>query len=262
MKKLIIIFIALLYLLFPLSSLANKTKLVDEYGALSDDEKEDLEKQIEDLIAKTGFDIVVYFADSEDEDTTALADDFFDYNNYGLGNDREGIIICINYPQRDYTITTSGEKVKGLFTDAALDEELYANITPYLSDGDSYLAIEAYLEGIEYIYDNPDVYAYPYEEYQSSISPLKLSLLVASCTSLIISIATFFILRGQLKNQHIKRDADQYIYDTHINILRSGEIFLYKTSHTEKIERNDSSGSSSHISSSGRSHGGGGSHHF
>ncbi len=51
-----------------------------------------------------------------------------------------------------------------------------------------------------------------------------------------------------------------------VDIFRSGEIFLYKTSQTTKIERSDNSssggGSSTHISSSGATHGGGGSHKF
>lgn len=264
MKKLGILFSIILLVLFSQPVFGNDNKVVDEYGALSDEERIALEEQIDTLIEKVGFDIIVYFADSENEDITALADDYFDYNDYGLNEDRDGIIMCVNYRLSDYTITTRGYDTITLFADMAMDERLYANITPYLSQGDSYGAVLAYLEGIEYIYDHPEEYEHAYHEPEEPVNPFNIALICGDVGALIVSIVTFFIIRGQLKTQGVKRQANQYIKKSNIDIFRSGEIFLYKTSHTEKIERSDnsSSGSSTHISSSGAVHGGGGSHKF
>lgn len=243
--------------------MANDTKVVDEYGALSDSEREELETLCDELIQKVGFDVVIYFADSQNDDITALADDYFDYNDYGLGSDRDGIILCINYTLRDYTITTRGYDTITLFTDDALDNELYANITPYLSNSDSAGAAKAFLSGIEYVYDHPDKYVYEYHEPEE-INPLETALISGGVVSLIVTLIVFLVLRGQLKTQGVKKHANAYMTHSGIDIFRSGEIFLYKTSQTIKIERSSSSsgGSSTHISSSGAIHGGGGSHKF
>ena len=71
-----------------------------------------------------------------------------------------------------------------------------------------------------------------------------------------------------MKNGTVKwfKEDNAYMTNSGVDIFRSGEIFLYKTSQTTKIERSDNSssggGSSTHISSSGATHGGGGSHKF
>ena len=108
MKKILLVISILFLSLFSLPVMANDTKVVDEYGALSDSEREELEGLTKELIGKVGFDVVIYFADSQNDDITALADDYFDYNGYGLGSDRDGIILCINYTLRDYTTSSSG----------------------------------------------------------------------------------------------------------------------------------------------------------
>ncbi len=266
MKKILLVISILFLSLFSLPVMANDTKVVDEYGALSDSEREELENDVETLIEKVGFDIVIYFADSQNDDITALADDYFDYNDYGLGSDRDGIILCINYTLRDYTITTRGYDTITLFADDALDNELYANITPYLSDGDSVGAAKAFLSGVEYVYDHPDKYIHEYHEPEEEVNPIKTALISGGIGSLIISLIVFLVLRGQLKTQGIKKQANAYMTNSGVDIFRSGEIFLYKTSQTTKIERSDNSssggGSSTHISSSGATHGGGGSHKF
>ena len=82
MKKILLVISILFLSLFSLPVMANDTKVVDEYGALSDSEREELENDVKTLIEKVGFDIVIYFADSQNSDITALADDYFDYNDY------------------------------------------------------------------------------------------------------------------------------------------------------------------------------------
>ncbi len=270
MKKIIALFCLVLITLFTCPLYANDNKVVDEYGALSQEEKEDLNNEIQNLINKVGFDVVVYIANDSNEDITALADDYFDYNGYGLTDDREGIILCINYYYRDYTITTRGNDTIALFNDATLDS-IYDEITPYLANDNTAMAIRMFLSEVELVHNFPDFYTNDYEYKEPEIdkaAQLKQSALIGGISSLLVGVATFFILRGQLKTQKIQTQANQYVSDSKLNLFRSGEIFLYKTSHTVKVVNHDNNnhggggGSSVHISSSGASHGGGGSHHF
>ena len=271
MKKILTILCLLLISLFSFPLYANDNKVIDEYDCLSDDEIENLNNQIKSIIDEAGFDVVVYIAYQDNEDITALADDCFDYNDYGLGSDRDGIILCINYYYRDYTITTRGSSTISLFSDSTLDY-IYDDVTPCLSNDNVLGAINNFLYDVKEIANNPVSPNDPYDYEPSKINSnerLYQTLLVGLGGASIISLVVFFILRGQLKTQGIKTQANNYMKDSNLNIFRSGEIFLYKTSHTERIPRNDNnnhhhggSGSSIHISSSGASHGGGGSHHF
>ena len=268
MKKIVTILCLLLISLFSVPLYANDNKVIDEYDCLSDDEIDVLNDQIKSIIDEVNFDIVVYIAYQDNEDITALADDYFDYNGYGLGSDRDGIILCINYYYRDYTITTRGTSTINLFSDSLLDY-IYDDITPCLSDDNILGAINNFLYDVKEAANNSvSTYnSYDHEPSKTSSSErLEQTLLVGLGGASIISLVVFFILRGQLKTQGIKTQANSYMKDSNLNIFRSGEIFLYKTSHTERVPRNDDNhhggGSSVHISSSGASHGGGGSHHF
>ena len=212
---------------------------------------------------------MVYIAYQDKDDITALADDYYDYNGYGLGENNDGIILCINYYNRDYTITTCGRGTITLFADEALDNDVYPNITKYLKDGDNYNAIKAFISGIDYVYENPEDYQHQYYEPDYGKSdPIKTALLAGFGGSIIISLIVFLVLRGQLKTQGIKKQANQYMNNSSLNLIRSGDIFLYKTMSRSKIVRQSSSshsssgGSRTHVSSSGVTHGGGGSHKF
>ena len=254
MKKIIILVSLIFISLFNLNVYANDEKIVDKTDSLSESEIEDLNDELRTLVNNAGFDVVVYFT-YEMADITELADNYFDYNGYGLGNDKEGIILCVNYYDRDYTITTSGSKTKKLFNDDALNY-IYDNVTPYLSNGNKVGAVREFIEDINYICSDE----YSDLRMQDNI---KSSLIIGVFGALIISLVTFLILRGQLKTQGIKKEAYDYVNKASVDVFRSGEIFLYKNISRRRIERSQSSGGSgSHISSSGRSHGGGGSHRF
>ncbi len=269
MKKITIILSLIFLSLLSLPISANDNKLVDEYGCLSSSEKQELEQLINDEINKVGFDIVVYIAYQDRDDITALADDYYDYNGYGLGSDNDGLILCINYYNRDYTITTCGHNTITLFADEALDNDVYPNITSYLKNGDNYNAIKAFVSGIDYVYTNPDRYYHEYHEYSApkanSTAAIKMAGLAGLGGSAIICLIVFLVLRGQLKTQGIKKQANQYMDHSSLNLFRSGDIFLYKSQSRTRIQSDNHSGSGgshTHISSSGVSHGGGGSHHF
>jgi uncharacterized protein len=254
MKKIIILVSLIFISLFNLNIYANGNKIVDKTDSLSESEIEELNDELRTLVDNTGFDVVVYFA-YEMADVTELADDYFDYNGYGLGNDKEGIILCVNYYDRDYTITTSGSKTKKLFNEDALNY-IYDNVTSYLSNGNKVGAVREFIEDINYICSDE----YSDLRMQDNI---KSSLIIGVFGALIISLVTFLILRGQLKTQGIKKEAYDYVNKASVDVFRSGEIFLYKNISRRRIERSQGSGGSgSHISSSGRSHGGGGSHRF
>jgi uncharacterized protein len=76
--------------------------------------------------------------------------------------------------------------------------------------------------------------------------------------SLIIALVAVSIMKAKLNNVHPKTEADRFIIPGSLAFTQRQDSFLYSA--VTKSERADSSssGSGSHMSSSGRSHGSGG----
>ena len=267
MKKLIIILLSALFTLCLYTPVfANDIKIIDDENVLSNEEKDDLYNLIYEYIDHTNYDMVLYLANKGDEyykynTITDLADDTFDYNGYGIGDNREGIIICFDIYYRDYTITTSGPLCIGTYSNSALDS-VYNRVTPCFKEDDFYNGLKTFIEQATYTYDNYSYY-HDYQEEPTKQDRLINTAIFSIIGSLLITLVYFLVNNFKLKSKHKKLTAEQYIKDANINIFNSGDIYLYKSVSRTKIQKsNNTSGSSSstHISHSGSIHGGGGSH--
>lgn len=274
MKKILTILLSILSAFLLVTNIsANDIKIIDDDNVLSDEEKTELEYLIENYIDYTNYDMVVYLADKGEEyfntpgnSITTLADDTFDYNGYGIGIDREGIILCFDIKYRDYTITTSGPGCIETYSIAALDS-VYNNVTPYFRENDFYGGIKAFISSAKLAYENYDSYHGPIEEDYTYVKPNKVKRAVTSALvgSTLITVLAFVILSTKLKSQRVGATASQYMKGSNLNIFRSGDVYLYSHVSRTRIERSNHNISNSHsspvhISSSGHSHGGGGSH--
>ena len=72
----------------------------------------------------------------------------------------------------------------------------------------------------------------------------------------IIAFISTLVMKHKLKSVFSKTEAHEYIKDGSMNITRARDIFLYRNIRRTAKPKNTSS--STHTSSSGRSHGGGG----
>lgn len=265
MKKILIIMFSFLFTFtFFFKVNANDVKIIDDENVLSEQEKQELNKLIDDYINHTGYDMVVYLAnkgnsfyEEEGHTITDLADDTFDYNGYGIGDDNEGIILCFDIMYRYYTITTSGPSCIDTYSIAALDS-VYENVDPYYMENDFFGGTKAFIRYAKAAYDNYDLYHEKHNRVLEAATP-------ALIISAIITIISFLVMSSKLKSQRVSVTAGQYMKNNNINILRSGDIYLYSNVSRTKIERmenhmSNSHSSPTHISSSGHTHGGGGSH--
>ena len=96
-------------------------------------------------------DIVVVTVNTLDGKTPqAYADDFFDYNGYGIGPDRDGILLLVSMEDRDWYISTRGYGITAV-TDAGLDY-LSARFLDDLSAGNYLQAFLTYAEQCDQFY--------------------------------------------------------------------------------------------------------------
>jgi len=140
--------IALLFFAFALSCFAAPTsaipakrlqnRLVDSAALLDALEEKELLFTLNEISARQECDIVIVTVDALDGKTaTEYADDFFDYNGYGYGKTRDGILLLISMEARDWALSTHGYGIEA-FTDAGQAYMMDDFVLPCLSDDDFY----------------------------------------------------------------------------------------------------------------------------
>lgn len=93
---------------------AHPPRLVDNAGLLSQAEADSLRATLDQYSEELNFDIVVVTTNTLDGKTPRdYADDYFDYNGYGYGANRDGALFLryINGSSKEVWLSTSGEGI-------------------------------------------------------------------------------------------------------------------------------------------------------
>ena len=251
-KNCIVIFI----LSFNLIVKANVNPVVDDAKLLSQDEAQKLREDIENFREKYNMDaVIVTSKDLEGKSTMDYADDYYDYNGYGLGDNKSGILLLIDINDRKILISTSGDAIE-YFTDNRIDS-IISDISKYLSDEEYFDACNIFLNNIQYYIDSgiPEgQYTYSEEEHA-----LKIVLIALGVAAIVAGVTCIVVVNSYKNSKSVS--SINYIDNNSIVFTKRRDIFVNTFTTKTKIERNNSSGgngSSTHRSSSGNTHGGGG----
>ena len=216
--------------------------LVEDYAdVLTDSEEADLLAKLEALGAANDIEVGVVTVDSyEGKDPQAFADDFYDYNGYGYGENDDGFIVVFNTGKgdgnRNLAISTHGKGID-LLTDMEIDVIIEMMITP-IKNGDFAGAFDNFVSECENAVD-------------TSVSLLAIPLAIAIGFGLAFLIVK--IQASKLKTVVQKADAADYVGN--VVLTYQNDQFMYRNVTSSPKVKSDSS--STHTSSSGRTHGGG-----
>ena len=274
MKRKLISLLLILTLLCPvLTGFAVEERILDNADLLWNDEVADLEAKAQNLKNTYGMDVVILTVyDYEGWDIEEYADNFYDVNGFGVGEDASGVLLVIALDSREWSISTCGEAIYAI-TDYGI-ESLFGEMAWYLSDDDFYEAFNAYLTALPAYFEayrqgKPiDGYVGGYEGpgsveigtkedvvYYEKTPPYWL----APVIGLAIAGIAVLIMRGSMNSRRPQHSAVSYLCDGSYDLGRVQDIYLY--SQISKVRRqnqsNSGGGSSVHRSSGGRSHGGG-----
>ncbi len=235
-------------------------RLVDDADLLNDSEEEELETKLDLISESYDCDVAIVTEKSiNGAEPEAYADDYFDYNDYGMGEDKSGILLLVTMSERKWWMSTHGEAIH-IFTDRG-QEYISDHFTGDLSAGYYYDAFDSFADQCEKFIvqaQNGD----PYDKDNMPEEPLSsLWILISLGIGLAVALLITGIMRGQMKTVHMKPDAAGYMKKGSLNLTGSSDMFLYsQVSRTAKPKESSSSdgGSSTHTSSSGETHGGSG----
>lgn len=240
-----LIILAMLMSALPCLALDTSLKVYDDAGLFTEDEQESLMEKAQAIAEKRRMDVVVVTTnDTGGRSSMAYADDFFDYNGFGYGNDYDGVLLLIDYENGNYWISTSGKAIRAINNNA---------IDKILDKMEGDMRAERFYEAADIFLNEADYYLSSGFAKAARHIP---GYLIFACVIAGVSVAVMAI-----QNKGIKTTTPgTYLVSGSVNLRDNRDIYI-RTSVTKRnisSSGGGGSGSSTHRSSSGRSHGGGG----
>ena len=120
-------------------------RLEDEADILTDSQEQILMQKLDEISERQQCDVAVVTVYSlMGKSAQDFADDFYDYNGYGMGTEDSGILLLISMEDRDWAISTYGFGIYA-FTDVGIQFLTDAFLSE-LSDGDYMEAFTIYAD--------------------------------------------------------------------------------------------------------------------
>lgn len=239
---------------------------VDSAEVLTTDELETLKYKLAQISDENNIDVGIVTVEYLDGKTAQeFANDVFEQNKFGKGENRDGILLLVATEDREWAMSTHGS-AKEAFNQDGLDY-LSGEFLPYLSDDDYYSAFENFLNnaqelGAMYVAGNP--YRVEYDEegnYPIEGEPIKeegINNSVWIPLSIVIGCAISFVImmmyKSQLKSVKSESRADDYLMD--MKLVKSQDIFLYRTVTRTMRPKNEDHGNNFNNSGGGGDYGG------
>jgi len=246
----------LIFIFFQAFSLFTQEKVVDNAGLLHQNQKTALINMINFISNKYKFDLVIVTERNIGGlNPVDYADDFFDYNGYGHGKNRDGCLLLQVTGTRDYWISTSGSGID-ILNDYALNK-VKSDLVKFLSAGQYYEAYYAFLLNWEEFLALDEKGGRRYNFFHQWNVVI---LIIAWALALAIGFITVQVWKSGMNTALAKTQAAAYIVPESLSFREKKDIFLYSavTKTKRQTESSSSGGGGTHTSSSGRTHGGGG----
>ena len=226
----------------------------------------ELLERLDELSESLNFDIAIATVKTTNgKDIIAFSDDYFDYNGFGLGDDRSGVVLIISMDPRECYISACGEGTAYFDYDDC--QNIIDDFYDDLKSGNYGSVFGTFIDDAEQYVDfgrNGKSVSYRLDSMKADWG-FAIALPIA--IGIILAFVTVGILTRRNKSVAMKANAADYQVGNSLVITRNDEHFLYKNVTSTPIPSDDSSGGSggssigssgTHISSSGSSHSGGG----
>ena len=238
------------------------TRLVDNADLLDEEEEQLLLQKLDEVSERQQFDVVVVTTNTlSGKLPMAYADDFYDYNGYGYGTDRDGALLVISMEDRDWWISTTGYGITAL-TDFGIEKIGEHMIDNGLSDGDYYEAFSTFVKDCDsYVTQARNGAPVDRDTYKAPFNYAK-RLAISAIIGLVVALIVGSSLKGKMVSVRAAKAAADYTRPGSFVLREQNDVFLYnnvtRTAKPQETRSGGGGGSSTHVGSSGTSHGGGG----
>lgn len=269
--------------------------VVDMANLLTNEEVNSLVEKIDNTVKTYNLDAAVVTTYVNDAYTIErFADDYYDDNDYGIGDNKDGLLLVLNMSSREWHISTCGKAID-IFTDQNI-EYLGDAMLSDLKDGNYFNGFNTFIDHVSEFAENyKPVDTAPSsnneadsvtKEVEAKNDKKNRDLDKESGSNLLASLFLGFLVaygmgRFKLRKLKTKRkvyNANNYIKEDSFVLTRSNDLFLFSDIKEKRKSKSKSehhhhhhhhheskpkppektNESTTHYSSSGRRHGGGG----
>ena len=243
-------------------------KVYDFADLLTDSEEKKIYQQATKFIKKTDLDLAIVTVsdytktDCNGDCTRTYADDFYDYNEFGIGSRHSGVLFLVDMKTRTIYMTTTGDAMD-MYSDYRIEQIMDA-IYQDFSNQNYYTGITKFMTILEN-YDTIGVANSKDSHYEISddgriVRDIPWLILIGG--PLLITGIVMAIMISRNKLVRVATSSREYLDKKTLqtNIVKDRFVHTH-TSKTPIYHSSGSSGGGGHSGSSGVSHGGGG-HRF
>lgn len=244
-------------------------KVYDFADLFTDSEEQSLYEEITKYIDKYKMDLaVVTISSNVKSSAEEYADDFYDYNDFGINSSKDGVLFLIDMDTRNIHMTTTGQAIK-MYDDERVDDALDL-VYQHMTDQEYYLGTTKFINKISSDMDSgvPSSNKNMVIDKDGNVHMIKrVNYLFITVLSFVIATIVIAILIAKNKLVRKATTAEEYLVKDSVKINNDGTTLISSNTVKHKIEHDSGGGSSSsggssfHSGSSGSSHGGG-SHGF
>ena len=231
-------------------------RLNDLAEILSDSEEAALLEKLDEVSLRQKVDVTILTVDEIEgyDSATDYADDVYEFCNYGYGPSKDGVLLLISMEDHDWAISTSGYGITA-FTDAGIDY-IAAQMKDNLTDGDYATAFNTYVTLCD-TFIKQARNGNPFDKADLPREPLSMIWIPISIViGVVLALIIVGTMKGKLKTVRAQAAANSYLKKDSLAVTESSDLFLYHTVTRTERKKKSSSGSSTHTSSSGKTHGG------
>lgn len=232
----------------------NTLKIYDYAKLIPEEKEQKIYEKIKKFISSYNMDMVIVTIDENPKSSSMdYADDFYDYNKFGIGANKSGVLFLIDMSNRKMWISTTGDAI-GIYNDKRIDA-----ILDYTYDK---ISKKDYSGCAEQFIKYATYFAKKGRNGGDNILSISKILISSSIGGVVTMIIFLIIGLVSHKKPQKNKEASTYISKP-LKLTDQMDQFVDKhVSQTRRVESSSSSGgssgSSTHSGSSGTSHGGGG----
>lgn len=223
MRKLACIFIILLLLFIPVC--AESSSVVDGAGVLSQSSEIALTKGCNDFSALNG-DIGIYMvtvSTANGRDIDFFADDLFYTNSFGVGEEKEGIMLLINVGEREYSIYLHGTKTQEIYNSDALtyiEDAIYNDL--HASDySAAFTVFHEKAMDVMTVHLQGKSFRLPFN--------VLFWVIIGAVIGLIVALIRLSVMKSSMRTVRRNDSADGYVVRDSFDLSASRDIYLFRT---------------------------------
>ena len=190
--------------------------------------------------------VTVYDYEDYDSDIHYAAVNIYDNNDFGIGENREGIMLMLSMYCRDYDLYVRDGGTAEYAVNKYVRHQLTAKFLDNFADNDWRGGFEDYLNACAEYLDRAEQ-GHPVRKPLTKVLPMALGI------GVVLALAVCLFLTSKMKSVRQGAEADAYVTAEGLNLTEQYDRYTHTTKTSRKISNDSDSGSSDHSGGGGSS---------